>query len=134
MSRYASLLSPEILAILSALALVAIFVFAQVDRQAQGHDLRAQRLAQRVQKVMLAAPPEQETAASAENAVQAAAAPPVKLTAAYLTRLGLNIPPGFTVRFDPDRNVPTDWQVDVWHEEGVHVYQVTAEAIQEKLR
>lgn len=142
MSRYANLLSPEVLAILSGLCIVGIILFAHMDRQSQGYDLRAQRLAVRVQELMLTEPPQAPAAPAAavgqaeplQAPVAVVAAPPVRLTLDYLRQRGLSLPEGFTVRFNPDRDLPSDWEIDVWHEGGKHLYRVTARGVGEEMR
>ncbi|RJX36522.1 MAG: hypothetical protein C4525_00195 [Desulfarculus sp.] len=114
MSRTRALISSEALALLAVVCIAAIFLVASLDRDVDRNDRQAQELARQVQE-MVQGP---------------AAAPP--LTLERLKSRGLKMPPGLHLEVQaPERG---EWQISVWHQEGVKRYLVTAKGVLEQMR
>ncbi|MEW5913156.1 MAG: hypothetical protein AB1814_11415 [Thermodesulfobacteriota bacterium] len=114
MSRARTLISSEALALLAVVCIAAIFLVASLDRQADRRDQVAQ-----------------ETAAQVSTLLQgpAASAPP---TLERLQAQGLKLPPGVHLEVHtPERG---QWQIKLWHQDGVKLYQVTAKGVSEQMR
>ncbi len=109
----------EALALISALCIVAIFLYAQYARQAHDFDQQAQRLAKDLRP-----------------AVEAffAAQPQGSLTPESLRSTGVAVPPGFEVTVPPYKERADDWQVAVSHPEGNKRYIITAQGVRETYR
>jgi len=109
----------EALALLSALCIAAIFVFAWMGRQADQADHSARLLAEQAQKVAQAL---------------VAADPQARISAETLRAHGLEVPPPLKLTVPPGYDTAQQWRLEVWHPEGRKVFLVSAAGIQERFR
>ncbi len=107
----------EALLLISALAIVAIFVFAHLSRQTEARDKQALLLANQVQKAALEL---------------TKAVPQAKLSLEALKQKGLTIPKPLQVEIPLEQSDPQKWKVLVWHPSGGKRYEVTANGITPK--
>ncbi|MFZ5585021.1 MAG: hypothetical protein ACOZHQ_03725 [Thermodesulfobacteriota bacterium] len=119
MSRRGGWMSMEALALVSALCILGIFVFAHYTRQADGFDLQAQRLAREARPVV-------EAFFRAE--------PAGHLSLDVLKERGLIIPPDLQAAVTPLKDLREDWRLEVWHPEGNQVFVLTPAGISAKPR
>jgi len=110
MSRRGGWMSMEALALVSALCIAAIFVFAHYTRQADSHDLQAQRLAREARPVVEAF---------------FAADPAGHLSLDALKERGLIVPPDLQAAVTPLKDLREDWRLEVWHPGGNQVFVLT---------
>lgn len=107
MSRRAGWMSMEALALVSALCIVAIFIYTHYARQADSFDLQAQRLARETRPLV-------EAFFSAD--------PTGHLTLDALKERGLIIPPDLQVTVAPLKDLREDWRLEIWHPRGNQVF------------
>jgi hypothetical protein len=109
----------EALALISALAIAAIFVYAQYARQAQDFDLQAQRLAGDLRPAVEALFSGQPQASLSPEALKAA---------------GAAIPAPLEVTVPPYKDRAGDWQVQVQHPQGQKRFTLSASGVQSEYR
>ena len=119
MRRGAGWMSMEALALVSALCIAGLLVFAHYARQAQTLDLQAQRLAR-----------------EARPAVEAffAAQPAGRLSPEALRAQGLTVPPELLLAVPELKDLREDWRVEVWHPRGGRVFALTPAGLDERPR
>lgn len=114
MIRRAGWMSMEALALVSALCIVGIFIYAHYARQADGFDLQAQRLARETRPVVEAF---------------FAADPAGHLSLEALKERGLVIPPELRAAVAPLKDLREDWRLEFWHPGGNQVFVLTPAGI-----
>jgi len=119
MRRGGGWMSMEALALVSALCIAVILVFAHYARQTQALDLRAQRLARETRPVVEAF---------------FAANPTGRLSPEALAAQGLGVPPELKLMVPELKDLREDWQVELWHPEGARVFVLTPAGLAERPR
>lgn len=109
----------EALALVSALCIVGIFVYAHYSRQIDDLDKQAWRLAKQVP-------------VAAETFFQTN--PSGELTPGALKQAGLQWEPPLEVEVPMDNRKALNWQVNVHHSHGNLVYRVTLKGLSEHPR
>ena len=99
--------SMEALALVSALCIVGIFVFSHFNRQMDTFDQKAGRVARAV---------------PAAVALVFQKDPQAKISVEALKGAGLSWQPPIEVAVSQDRDAKDNWQVKVWHTEGVELF------------
>ncbi len=136
-----SIIRPGIIALLSILAVVAIFVFAHYDRQAKSYDEAAQRAAMRIHHLLAQqaqaqqkeqikdAAAGQETPQEQLQAIrQARAGEPMIIDMEAVKQAGLKISPDVQLRAVAGPEGDTE-SIVVWHPKGIMEYVVTAKGV-----
>lgn len=142
-----SIIRPGVIALLSVLAIVAIFIFAHYDRQAKAYDEAAHRAAMRIHHLLAqqanAAKTRQIKAASESSeqqgdlreqlkAVKQAGTnslnEPMAIDLETIKQAGLKISPNVRLKALPGPE-GTPESVAVWHPRGIMEYIVSAKGV-----
>lgn len=117
--RNAESYTMEALAVVSALCIVAIFLFSHYSRQLDSLDHQARRLAQRAVPVV-------------ETFFQQN--PDGRLSLEILRQAGWELPQPYQARIPEDQDRADNWQLVIWHPEGAHLYIAGPQGVTTKLR
>lgn len=110
----------EMIALISAICIVGLFLFAQYDRQSQQYDLVASEASQKVQSALDA---------------YFTANPEATLTAESLAGVeGLKLTPPLKLELVRGADKADNWRVRLWHPEGQLVFLVSHKGITQKHR
>lgn len=108
----------ELIALISALAIAGIFVFAHYDRQAQALDQRAQELAEQLAPAV--------KTYFLEN-------PTAEITSGQLALLpGVRLNNGYKAEVVRGASKAENWEIRVWHPEGNRMFLVSSQKIREE--
>jgi hypothetical protein len=108
----------ELIALISALAIAGIFVFAHYDRQSRALDHRAMELAEQIAPAV--------KAWFVEN-------PAAELTSQQLAFLpGVTLNHGFKAEVVRGAGKADNWELRVWHPEGTRMFLVNSQKIREE--
>ena len=108
----------ELIALISALAIAGIFVFAHYDRQARALDQRALELAEQLSPAV--------KAWFIEN-------PAAELTGDKLATLpGVRLNNGYKAEVVRGAGKAENWEIRVWHPEGTRMFLINAQKIREE--
>ncbi|MBU1276744.1 MAG: hypothetical protein KJ720_15315 [Proteobacteria bacterium] len=125
MGRFRSLVSPEAVALLSVICIVALFLGAHYQREMDRKDQQALKVAQKVYQILTPAPAPGQTTDQKPGA-----ASPKALREKLAQALKDPAPVKVEVLDDP----PGAWQVLVWHPQGVERYVVTPQGVTQGVR
>ncbi len=117
--RNAESYTMEALAVVSALCILAIFLFSHYSRQVDDLDHQAQRLARR------AVPVAQEF--FQQN-------PDGRLSLELLRQAGWDVPQPFQARIPEDQDRADNWRIEIWHPQGAHVYLASPQGVSSRPR
>lgn len=119
MRRGGGWMTMEALALVSALCIAGILIYAHYARQTQALDLQAQRLAR-------------ETRPAVEAFF--AANPAGHLTPEALSAQGLAVPPDLRLTVPELKDLREDWQLEIWHPQGARVFVLSPTGLSERPR
>ncbi|MCA1905401.1 MAG: hypothetical protein LDL11_02270 [Desulfarculus sp.] len=119
MRRGGGFMTMEALALVSALCIAGILVYAHHARQTQALDLQALRLARETRPLVEAF---------------FAANPGGRLTPSALADQGLSLPPELKLAVTELKDLRDDWRVEIWHPQGAKVFVLTPAGLAERPR
>ncbi|MGD9123903.1 MAG: hypothetical protein PVG60_02360 [Desulfarculaceae bacterium] len=109
----------EALALISALVIVGIFVFSHYQRRLDTYDEEASRLARKIPSAV---------------EVFFAGNPQARLTPEALKGSGLEASEQMHLEVPVDKDRPENWQVKLWHAQGVKLFTISAQGVEAKNR
>lgn len=119
MRRAGGFMTMEALALVSALCIAGILIYAHYARQTQALDLQALRLARETRPAV--------EAFFAQN-------PEGRLSPEAIAAQGLTVPPEMKLMVPELKDLRQDWQVEIWHPQGAKVFVLTSAGLNERPR